>query len=212
MTKNIVIITLIPAILISIFLLVEASSSIEELRSSLKETTTALNNAKIQLIYKESHIKNINRRYSELAITYKRLEETSQLNKFFFYYTPLVEKITHVPDLEECLSRYRWKEDTYKTNTFDCSEMSAVLERILENEGFHTFIVIGKAPSGSGIRHTWLIVEASPDEYIPVEATHPSIISRHHPYINEYHTYNYKFETIHEALDYSQDEYGWWEQ
>ena len=177
-----------------------------------KEKTAALNNAKIQLVYKEAQIKNINRRYNELDTMYDELKITAQLDKFLFYYIPLVTKTTRVLDLEESLSRYRWKEDTYKTNIFDCSEMSAALERVLENEGFHTFIVRGNSPDGSGIRHTWLIVETSPNEYIPVEATNPSIISWRHPYINEYNTYTHKFETIHEALNYSQVEYGWWEQ
>ena len=226
MTKNIVIITLIPALVISTFLLVEASSTIEELRSSSKETTTALNDAKMQLIYERSQIKNINRRYDELKITYDELKITydelkitydelkitSQFNKFLFYYTPLTEKITRVRDLEECLSRYEWKEDAAKIDIFDCSEMSAVLERMLENEGFHTFIVSGKSPYGGGEGHAWLIVEISPGEYIPVEAVNFSIIPWDNPYINEYHSYDNKFETIHEALNYPKDGYDWWEQ
>ena len=211
MTKNIVIITLIPALVISTFLLVEAASSIEALESSLEEKTAALNNAKIQLVYKEAQIKNINRRYKELDTMYDELKITAQLDKFLFYYTPLTEKITRVQDLEEYLSRYEWKEDTVKIDIFDCSEMSAVLERMLENEGFHTFIVSGKSPYGSGEGHSWLIVEISPGEYIPVEAVNFSIIPWDNPYINEYHSYDRKFETIHEALDYSQENYDWWE-
>jgi len=212
MTKNIVIITLIPALVISTFLLVEASSTIEELKSSSKETTTALNDAKIQLIYERSQIKNINRRYDELKITYDELKITSKVDKFLFYYTPLTEKITRVQDLEEYLSRYEWKEDTYKMDIFDCSEMSAVLERMLENEGFHTFIVSGKSPGDSGEKHSWLIVEISPDEYIPVEAMNFSIIPWDNPYINEYHSYDHKFETIHEALGHAPTkDYDWWE-
>ncbi|GAH51420.1 unnamed protein product [marine sediment metagenome] len=178
----------------------------------MKETNTALNNEKIQLIYERSQIKNINRRYDELKITSDELKITSETNKFLFYYTPLTEKITRVQDLEEYLSRYEWKEDAAKIDIFDCSEMSAVLERMLENEGFHTFIVSGKSPYGSGEGHAWLIVEISPDEFIPVEAVNFSIIPWDSPYINEYHSYDNKFETIHEALNYPKDGYDWWEQ
>ncbi len=60
----------------------------------------------------------------------------------------------------------------YKLNYFDCTEMSAILQRELSIRGFESWIVIGKDPTArSG--HAWVVVFVrSPSmRLIPIEAT-----------------------------------------
>jgi hypothetical protein len=87
--------------------------------------------------------------------------------------------------------------------------MSAYIEWRLENEGYHTIIVCGDAPFGGGY-HAWLLVETSDDGYMPVEATTYDMVDWYDSYFDEYFEYDYSFETIHGALDYSQTEFDWW--
>ena len=102
------------------------------------------------------------------------------------------------------------KTTIYVSGEFDCSQMSAFVERKLENEGYHTVIVTGEAPFGDG-KHAWLLVETTEGKYMPVEATIYSIIYWSSPYFDEYFEYEFKFETINEALQYSPSEFNWWD-
>ena len=77
--------------------------------------------------------------------------------KFYFYYMRPEQKYG-VDGLKEHLQSRVWKEDL--DDDFDCSKMSTYLERKLENDGYHTFIVSGESPDGTG-RHAWLLVESS---------------------------------------------------
>ena len=94
--------------------------------------------------------------------------------EFYFYYVKPQQRYG-IDDLEEYLHRWQWTEGAYVANKFDCSEMSAYLERKLENEGYHTIIVVGNTPGGNG-RHSWLLVETGVGEYMPVEPTTFSIV------------------------------------
>lgn len=89
--------------------------------------------------------------------------------------------------------------------------MSAHVEWKLENEGFHTSIVVGKALQGGDDQHAWLLVETSQGQYMPVEATRFDIVSWHNQYFDNYFEYDQQFETIEDALDYSYTEFDWWE-
>lgn len=152
--------------------------------------------------------------FKSLQSDYRGLEyalREAEANKFMFYYTPLMDQQYGVLQLDEVMSRWEWKEDVYKASLFDCSEMSAALEHILENEGFHTVIVAGDSPSGDGY-HAWLLVETSEDKYMPVEATAWSVVYWSYPYFDNYFDYDYKFEDIHEAIAYSPTEFDWWEE
>ena len=131
-------------------------------------------------------------------------------NTFTLYYDPLQKKRYDINYLEECLSRWQWIKSDYEEHVFDCSEMSAYLEMKLENEGFHTILAWGKSPNSEG-HHTWLLVEVSPEKYIPVESTSVKIINPTHKYYDRYFEYDYTFETIQEAIEYYYEDYNWWE-
>jgi len=146
----------------------------------------------------------------ELEAAYRQVEKPTYGSMFFFYYTPLKDQEYGVKNLEECLDR-TWKEGLYKANVFDCSEMSAFLEWYLENEGWHTKIMTGKAPDGSGLDHAWLMVETSESGYMPVEATAWAIVYWDNPYFENYFEYPVgEFETIQEVMEYAPEEFNWW--
>jgi hypothetical protein len=136
-------------------------------------------------------------------------EEEVERVKFQFYYASLAKQRYGVSDLEEYLNRWQWSEGAYVAGEFDCSEMSAYLEWKLENEGYNTLIVTGDSPFGSG-KHAWLLVQTSVEGYMPVEATTYSIVYWSNTYFDNYFVYDYQFENIQEALDYSPNEFDWW--
>ena len=137
-----------------------------------------------------------------------KLEETIEQAKFKFYYVR-PEQRYGVSDLQEYLQSKIWKEGIYAAGEFDCSEMSAFLEWRLESEGYHTFIVGGNSPDGSG-RHAWLLVETNRGGYTPVEATARSIVDQSSLYFDNYYKYEFCFETIQEALSHNPTDYNWW--
>lgn len=106
------------------------------------------------------------------------------------------------------MDKWRWIKP-YHEGVFDCSEMSAYLERNLENEGWHTKIIVGDSVFGSGC-HAWLLVEASVGKYMPVESTNMAVVWWESPYFDNYFEYDHSFETIHDALKYSETEFDWW--
>jgi len=131
--------------------------------------------------------------------------------KFMFYYVP-VEQRFGVDDLESYLNRWQWKVGAYAEGKFDCSEMSAYLERELENEGYHTIIVTGETPSDRTEYHAWLLVETSKGKYMPVEATQYKLVKWDNLYFDRYFEYEHSFETIQDALEYDYAEFDWWEE
>jgi hypothetical protein len=130
---------------------------------------------------------------------------------FVFYYSSQCEQRYGVDDLESYLNRWQWIEGTYVRDKFDCSEMSAYLEMRLENEGYHTIIVVGQSPSNIYVKHCWLLVETNSGEYMPVEATQYELVKWNNPYFDSYFEYEHSFETIFDALDYNYNEFDWWE-
>jgi len=137
--------------------------------------------------------------------------KVAEESKFVFYYASLSKQRYGVDDLEEYLNRWKWVEGAYTEGEFDCSEMSAVIERRLENEGYHTKIVVGHSPSNRDVRHAWLLVETSQGKYMPVEATQYELVRWDDPYFDLYFDYDHSFETIFDALDYNYDDFNWWE-
>jgi hypothetical protein len=226
MGKVVVIIMLGLLLCVSAFLLVRAYSSIEQQSDALAQTQTDLAQTQTELQQTRTELAQVKRENALLTKTtelqqtrtelaqVKRenalLTKTAEQNKFLFYYNGMVEQQYGVSNLESCL-KWEWKESAYKPASFDCSEMSAFLEWMLENEGFHTVIVAGKSPDGSSEKHAWLLVETSPREYMPVEATAFSIVYWDSPYFDNYFQYDRQFETIQEALTYSPTEFDWWE-
>lgn len=138
-----------------------------------------------------------------------QLTELAEANKFYFYYIRPREQQFGIDKLDSFLSDKQWLQ-YYERGAFDCSHMSAYLEYKLENVGFNTLIVLGPTPWDPETSHAWLLVETSPGEYMPVEATYPSIVWWGDPYFDNYYTYDHIFETIQEALDYWYEEFRWW--
>jgi len=171
-------------------------------------------NLEVEVNGLEQETKNLKQEAASQKVYYERqidlYEDKAEGAKFTFYYVSLMEQRYGVDDLQDYLQRGEWKEGAYVEGKFDCSQMSAYLEWKLENEGYHTVIVAGDSPDGSG-RHAWLLVEASKGRYMPVEATAYSIVYWNSPYFDNYFEYEYEFETIQEALSYSPTEYNWWE-
>ena len=152
--------------------------------------------------YSESYNTGYNKGYEE--------------GEFYFYYVKPQQRYG-VDDLEEYLSRWQWEHRTYVVHKFDCSKMSAYIERMLENEGYHTLIVVGPTPFPSNYPvHAWLLVEASPEGFMPVEAAREGVpwqvVDWSDPYFDNYFKYDYLFETIEEALQYNYEEFNWWGQ
>ena len=151
-------------------------------------------------------IDNLESKYDRDIAYYKKEVEEAE---FSFYYVPASQRYG-VDDLEEYIQRWKWAESAYVLNKFDCSQMSAYLEWKFENEGYHTVIVTGDSPDGSGY-HAWLLVELEEGKYMPVEATAYSIVYWSSPYFDKYYEYEYEFETIHDvSFIYDEAEFKWW--
>jgi len=157
----------------------------------------------------QSEILDLEWEISDLEREIEWLRQIAEEDKFQFYYASLAKQRYDVDDLEEYLDRWEWTEGSYVEGVFDCSEMSAYIEWRLENEGYHTYIVCGESPSGGGY-HAWLLVETSEGAYMPVEATEYEVVWWSNPYFDNFFEYDYLFETIHDALDYSYGEFDWW--
>jgi len=142
-------------------------------------------------------------------IEISNLEYEVERVKYQFYYASLTKQRYEVSDLDEYLNRWEWTEEAYVADEFDCSEMSAYLEWKLENEGYNTVIVTGDSPFGVG-KHAWLLVQTSTEGYMPIEPTTYSIVYWSDTYFDDYFVYDYEFENIQEALDYSPNEFDWW--
>jgi len=127
--------------------------------------------------------------------------------QFYFYYVETEQKFG-VYELDDELYGWEWYVP-YEENVFDCSEMSAYLEWYLENEGWNTIIVIGDAPFDTGY-HAWLLVETSEGKYTPVESTTAEIVWWEDTNFDNYWIYDDTFETIQDALAYSETEFDWW--
>lgn len=126
----------------------------------------------------------------------------SVCDKPLFYYNGATQRYG-LQTLGETLNTLQWDSNAYQIGEFDCSEMSAYLERELENKGYHTVIVVGR-------KHAWLMVEFERQAYIPIEATTSQIIMPNNPQWESYYKYVAKFETIEDALRHSQTEFDWW--
>jgi len=165
-----------------------------------------------ELTQKDNELSRVNNRLAQKDSAIQSLRITAEENKFFFYYIKPEQRFD-VADVARIVYAYKPAKE-YQLDVFDCSEMSAQLERELENEGFHTLIVVGDAPFDPSGRHAWLLVETSPGEYIPVEATGPSVIYWNNQFFNNYFVYDYVFENIQELLNASSDiswaEWNWW--
>jgi len=157
--------------------------------------------------YKSSH-SHTNAEYNAYVAEHQYTNSEYEEAKFSFYYVKPDEQKFGVYNLDDELAGLEWLHP-YQENVFDCSEMSAYLEWHLENEGWHVKIVIGDSPSGSGY-HAWLLVETSEGKYMPVESTYIGVVWWENPDFDNYFEYAHNFETIQDAIDYSESEFDWW--
>lgn len=111
-----------------------------------------------------------------------------------------------------------WKKGTnwgnlYERNIFDCSEMSAYIECVIEHLGYNAYIV-------EGIGHAWVLFEAN-NKTIPVESTGMFIVlegyksSKTNRTYENYFSYKYMSSTIYDIYEYSEEHHGgqqydWW--
>ena len=105
--------------------------------------------------------------------------------------------------LQGYLQGWYWS-TPYEADVFDCTEMSALLERWLENKGFHTYIAGGQLNNDP---HCWLRVEVAPSKYVIVEATTSRVITDAE--YNKYHETD-QFETIYDAVKINLSAFDWW--
>jgi len=145
--------------------------------------------------------------YNNYMSNHKHTDSEYEDAFFLFYYVKPKQKFG-VYDLEDDISGLEWNKP-YQEGVFDCSEMSASLERCLENKGWHTVIVTGDSPFSSGY-HAWLLVETSEGKYMPVESTTIAIVWWSNPSFDNYFVYDHEFETIQEALAWNESEFDWW--
>ena len=157
----------------------------------------------------QSEIDTLNSERDSYIVTHQYSNWEYELARFDFYYVLPVEQSFGTYALDDELDSGDWG-DPYERGVFDCSEMSAYMEWELENLGWHTIIVAGDSPFGSGY-HAWLLVECEEGKYMPVEATTLEVVWWDDPYFDNYWEYDHFLEDILDALDYSETEFDWWE-
>ncbi|NWF77788.1 MAG: hypothetical protein HXY36_04265 [Chloroflexi bacterium] len=99
--------------------------------------------------------------------------------------------------------------DLYTAREFDCSEMSALFECVMEQLGYATCIV-----ESDKYKHAWCLVETSDESLLPVECTGMFIPWEGSNIMTwvDYFVYDMdkRFETIYEAEQYCSGDYDWW--
>jgi len=178
--------------------------------SQITTLNTQIDSLNDQINNFQSQIDSLNATYQNYRAThsYSNSEYNAARSSMFSFYYVKPEQKFGVYELSDELEGLEWIEP-YQEGVFDCSEMSAYLEWYLENEGWHTYIVCGEAPWDGGY-HAWLLVETSLDHYMPVESTNIEVVWWDDPHFDDYFTYDYEFETIQEAVAYSESEFDWW--
>lgn len=182
---------------------------VENLQGAKSNLQIQVNNLQIENSQLEGEIDSLSSKYDSYIADHHYSDDEYDEAQFSFYYINPEEQKLGVYNLDDELQRLEWTEP-YQSGVFDCSEMSACLEWYLENNGWHAKIYVGDTPFGSG-KHAWLIVEASQGKYMPVESTLLRVVWWEDPNFDRYWEYDYRFETIQDALAYSETEYDWWE-
>jgi len=97
--------------------------------------------------------------------------------------------------------------DLYTAGQFDCSEMSALFECMMEQAGYQTYIV-----GSDKYTHAWCLVEMADKSLLPVECTGMFIPWEGSNIMTweDYFDYDERFETIYEGEQYCLGDYDWW--
>jgi hypothetical protein len=122
-----------------------------------------------------------------------------------------LEQNQNLHDLQNEVTKVSWStlHQVHQEDVFDCSEMTAYMERFLENLGWHTIIYV-KNETWMGLPHAWVLVEVNPGVATPVECTRPSVVWGTDGNYSNYFEYDYRFETIQQAMEHSPTEFDWW--
>lgn len=105
----------------------------------------------------------------------------------------------------------------YDTSVFDCSEMAAYLEWMLEKHGFDSKICLADRFANGSIAHAWVAIDLPPKRYY-VEPTALNtggfIFSTIKPYDGNYKDYS-KYDAIYEDIyevtkENPVSEFDWW--
>jgi len=113
-------------------------------------------------------------------------------------------------DLEELIDRFYWTRP-YEEGVFDCSERSAYLEWYLENHGFEAYIA-----ENATRHHVWVLVRADLPEPLerPIKGLYAIETTENPPKVwagcCEWMRYSNIFVDIHEAYQWSNTEFDWW--
>jgi len=105
----------------------------------------------------------------------------------------------------------------YDVNVFDCSEMAAYLEWMLEKQGFDSKICLADKFANGSISHAWVAIDIPPRRYY-VEPTAVNsggfFFSTIKPYdgnYKDYSRYDAIYEDIYEATKSNPvSEFDWW--
>lgn len=112
---------------------------------------------------------------------------------------------------------------TYESNYFDCSEMTGLVEFILETFGFDTMIVVGseeELTAKPGV-HAWIVVLLRNPTFqiVPIEATRPGIVEVEQSvtysngtimHYEDFFKSGWVVEDIYQAEAWYQGQFDWW--
>jgi len=137
--------------------------------------------------------RNKNLIYAGEVIKFRLPYQIDVIKRFDYY---LSSKRIYGLDKVKAILDFKWLVD-YKENYFDCTERSAFVEYLLENEGFNAEIV-------ENINHCWVIVEVEPGKFVHVEAVASP------PYVIDNKQYLFRYSSIYEAIHSNAAGYDWW--
>jgi len=163
--------------------------------------------------------------YSVYRVSSWKLAEFEGFPQDYYEDAAELHSSSTLQHLEEVLLDFRQR-FSYETHIYDCSNMSAYLERYLENHGFDARIRGGPTPwAPEDSKHAWVMVRTCDGYDVPVEATHPAFAPMWAPGIvypgySHYDEYEhgvegmgsyYDFDSIFSFAYFTEyTEYGWW--
>jgi len=187
-------------------------------KSKLQETLNDLKNEnenlRLRVYDLEKENGELRSQLSELYVKVAELESKLRLYEQVphgYYSTNFFPEYQNtVEDLKAFLSKLKIPHK-YERGVFDCSEISAYVEWVLEDAGFDAYIVLGEVDFGGDNKgiHAWNMVKvAGATYYIDMSSGKPHIFKsdKHHLKIIKV------FKNIYEAIEYyyGVKEWDWW--
>ena len=179
----------------------------DDLQQQLQSLQREYDNYETTHSHNNNEFNSLDFSYDSYLTNHQYTDSAYEEMQFYFYYDKPEQKFG-VYKLRDEIAGLTWKKP-YQEGVFDCSEMSADLERYLENKGWHTEIIVGNSPFGSGY-HAWLLIETTAGKYMPVESTTFRVVWWEDLNFDNYFKYDRSFETIQDALAWSETEFDWW--